>query len=328
MYNRYSNYLKQKYGCSVYKLPINLPVSCPNRKGGTLPPFLCSIKPVNQPLLHGCTFCGEIGTGFEAMPNTASVTEQLAAGATKMREIYKAEKFIAYFQNFTNTFMPLNQFISYINEAASFPGVCEIAVSTRPDCIAKPYLDALSEAAHKYNISVSIELGLQTANYHTLSKVNRGHTLAEFIDATLQIKPYNFDICAHAILNLPWDTTFDAIETAKIISALQIKQVKLHALYILKDTPIAQQYLSGEFTLITADEYIERVIIFLEHLSPNIVVQRVIGRSPLNGSIFSNWGKSWWVIHDAIIAKMQKENRQQGQMYNYIGGAAVQKFIQ
>ena len=312
-YNRYSDYLKNKYGCSVYKLPINLPLTCPNRDNNGL----------------GCLFCGESGAGFEAMPNTMPVIQQLLANAAKMREMYKAEKFIAYFQNFTNTYMLPVQFEAYIEEAASFAGgeIVEIAVSTRPDCIAAPYLDILKAAREKYGVSISIELGLQTVNYHSLAKVNRGHTLAEFIDAVLQIKPYGFDVCVHLILNLPWDNDFDAAETAKIVSALGVDQVKLHALYVLKDTPLAEQYSSGEIALISKDEYIERVVTFLEHLSPEIVVQRIIGRSPLNGSVFSNWSTSWWKIHDAIQEKMAKENRGQGRLCNYLGGAAVKNFL-
>lgn len=333
VYNRYSDYLRQKYGCAVYKLPINLPVTCPNRMP---PPIrrdeLCSSTDAHSVPLQkggGCSFCGEVGTGFEALPNTTPISEQLAAGAAKMRELYKAEKFIAYFQNFTNTYMSLDEFATYIEEAAVFPDLAEIAVSTRPDCIATPYLEILQNIGTRTErpLCVSIELGLQTANYHTLTKVNRGHSLAEFIDAVMQIKPYGFDICAHIILNLPWDNELDAVETAKIVSALGIQQVKLHALYILKNTPMAQQYLSGEISLISKEEYIDRAITFLEHLSPEIAVQRVIGRSPKNGSVFSNWGASWWAIHDAILDKMAKENRRQGRLCNYIGGAAVKHFL-
>ena len=313
MYFRYSDYLKKKYGCSVYKLPINLPLTCPNRIKNGL----------------GCLFCGEAGAGFEALPNTTSIQRQLEVNSMKMIEMYKAEKFIAYFQNFTNTYMPPEQFSGYIKEAATFSKreIVEIAVSTRPDCIAKPYLEILDNIFKQDGINISIELGLQTANYHSLDKVNRGHTLAEFIDAVMQIKPYGFDICVHLILNLPWDNDFDAIETAKIVSALGVNQIKLHALYILKDTPLAAQYLNGEIKIITKEEYIERVIVFLEYLSPEIAVQRIIGRSPLNGSVFSNWNTSWWKIHDAIQDKMKKENRRQGRLCNYLNGAAVKNFI-
>jgi len=313
LYNRYSDYLKNKYGCSVYKLPINLPLTCPNRDANGL----------------GCVFCGEAGAGFEALPSTTPVSEQLLANAKKMREMYKAEKFIAYFQNFTNTYMPPKQFAVYIKEAMALTQgeIVEIAISTRPDCIATPYLEILNDAREKYGISISIELGLQTVSYHSLVKVNRGHTLAEFIDAVMQIKAYGFDICTHLILNLPWDNDLDAVETAKVLAALKVNQVKLHALYILKNTPLAAQYLSGEITLISKEEYIERVITFLEYLSPDIVIQRIIGRSPLNGSVFSNWGTSWWKIHDAIQEKMTNEGRKQGRLCNYLGGSAVKKFL-
>jgi hypothetical protein len=317
VYNRYSDYLKRKYGCSVYKLPINLDVSCPNRENGGL----------------GCFFCGEAGTGFEALPNSTAIGEQLRINAVKMRDMYKAEKFIAYFQNFTNTYMEIGRFRECIYEAAEFARenrdteIVEIAVSTRPDCIAEPYLRVLDEMSREYGIAVSLELGLQTVNYRSLYAVNRGHGLAEFVDAVLRIKPYGFGVCAHVILNLPADDDTDAIETAKVLSALRVEQVKLHALYLLKGTPLAEQYMRGEVKLISKDEYIGRVILFLEHLSPEIVVQRVIGRSPLNGSVFANWGISWWKIHDEIQSRMINENRRQGVLCGYLGGGAVKKFI-
>ena len=123
LYRKYSDYLKEKYGEKVYKLPINLPITCPNRIQNT-----------------GCTFCAEVGTGFEAMKNSVSVTEQLIHTKELITRKYKAKKFIAYFQNFTNTFMPLDQFEKYIQEAAMVDDIVEISISTRPDCIQDDYL--------------------------------------------------------------------------------------------------------------------------------------------------------------------------------------------
>ena len=125
-YYPYSQYLKERYGEKVYKLPVNLPVSCPNRING-----------------NGCSFCAEKGTGFEAMDSAVSVTEQLLRTRDYIEKRYHAHKFIAYFQNFTNTFLPLEIFRSYIEEASRVPDIVEIAVSTRPDCIRDDYLDVL-----------------------------------------------------------------------------------------------------------------------------------------------------------------------------------------
>ena len=146
LYFAYSDYLKSKYGEKVYKLPVNLPVSCPNRLNGK----------------RGCCFCAECGTGFEAMEQTASVTEQLTKTKTHIENKYHAHKFIAYFQNYTNTFLPADDFRTYLLEAVKVPDIVEIAVSTRPDCIRNEYLDILQEIKETYSIEITIELGLQT----------------------------------------------------------------------------------------------------------------------------------------------------------------------
>jgi radical SAM protein (TIGR01212 family) len=204
IYYKYSDYLKKHYKAKVYKLPINLPITCPNRLGG-----------------KGCTFCSDLGTGFESCSSTLSVKEQLLKTREHIQKKYKAEKFIAYFQNYTNTFMPIQQFSAYIEEAASVEGIVEISISTRPDCIRDEYLEVLRSASIAYGVEITIELGLQSVNYHTLDKINRGHGLAEYIDACMRIKSYDFFLCTHVILNLPFDKPRDVIETSKILSIMK-----------------------------------------------------------------------------------------------------------
>jgi radical SAM protein (TIGR01212 family) len=296
-YNEYSNYLKEKYKEKVYKLPVNIPCTCPNRDG-TLG-------------YGGCTFCAEVGTGFEMLDNSLSVKEQLKTNMEYISKKYKAKKFIAYFQNYTNTYLEFDKFKNYIREAV-MEDIVEISVSTRPDCVPDEYLEFLYEIKKESGINISIELGLQTVNYHTLIDINRGHTLAEFIDAAVRIKKFDFEICAHVILNLPGDDMTDVVETAKILSVLSIDQVKVHSLYIMENTEMGRMYKNGEIKLITKDEYVERVIVFLEHLNSNVAVQRLVGRAPKENSLFVNWGMSWWKIKDEILDKMEKENRYQG----------------
>ena len=312
VYNTFSEYLINRYGEKTYKLPVALPVSCPNRDGS------CGID--------GCTFCGEIGTGYENLPADMTVTEQIAANKAHIVPKYKATKFIPYFQNFSNTYMPLDRFTAYLEEAARAEGVVAVYIATRPDCIRDDYLQSMQDIAQKYRIDICVELGLQTVNYHTLDKINRGHSLAEFIDAILRVKKYGLQTCAHLILNLPWDTDRDAIEAAHIMSALQLDQVKLHALYIVKGTVMAEQYEKGELELIGRDEYQKRVILFLRHLSPNIVLQRVIGRAPAENTLFSNWSTGWFKIRDGIIRQMEEQGFKQGDCCDYLNGAALKKF--
>ncbi len=296
LYNKYSDYLKLKYGEKVYKLPVNIPCTCPNRDGAIG--------------YGGCTFCADVGTGFEMLDNSLSVKEQLNRNMEYISKKYKSDKFIAYFQNYTNTYMDIERFKVYINDAL-MDNIVEIAISTRPDCISDEILEFLNEIK-KQNVNITIELGLQTVNYHTLKNINRGHTLAEFIDAVLRVKRYNFEICTHIILNLPGDTILDTVETAKILSVLKINQVKIHSLYIMENTEMGRAYKNKEITLISKDEYVERVIVFLEHLDMDIAVQRLVGRAPKKDSIFVNWGMSWWRINDEILYKMKSENRYQG----------------
>ncbi|MBZ4647377.1 MAG: uncharacterized protein PWR27_240 [Petroclostridium sp.] len=309
-YNVYSQYLKNKYGEKVYKLPINLPVTCPNRDGTVG----CG----------GCIFCGEEGAGFENLPSYMSVSEQIETNMQYIKEKYNAHKFIAYFQNFTNTYLPLEDFKTHILEACK-PEIVEIGISTRPDCINEKYLMFLNDVRQKQGVEISIELGLQTVNYHSLKKINRGHTLAEFIDAVLRINRFNFDTCVHLILNLPWDTMDDVVENAKIISSLGIKQVKLHSLYIVKGTVMGDMYQNGEFTIIPVEQYVDRVITFLEYLAPHIAIQRLIGRAPEGNTLFVNWNTSWWKIRDRIEEEMEKRDSYQGKSFNYLNGKAVRK---
>jgi len=302
LYNKYSDYLKLKYGEKVYKLPVNIPCTCPNRDGAIG--------------YGGCTFCADVGTGFEMLDNSLSVKEQLNKNMDYISKKYKSGKFIAYFQNYTNTYMDIERFKNYINDAI-MDNIVEIAISTRPDCISDEILEFLNEIK-KQNVNITIELGLQTVNYHTLKNINRGHTLAEFIDAVLRIKRYNFEICTHIILNLPGDTILDTVETAKILSVLKINQVKIHSLYIIENTEMGRAYKNNEITLISKDEYVERVIVFLEHLDVDITVQRLIGRAPEKDSLFVNWGMSWWKINDDILYKMKSENRYQGSKNKFV----------
>ena len=304
-YYKYSDYLKEKYGCKVYKLPVNLPISCPNRIHG-----------------DGCTFCAEVGTGFEALDNVLTVKHQLDENKSYISSRYHAKKFIAYFQNYTNTYMPLEQFKMYVQQVKDIEDIVELSVSTRPDCIREDYLEVLEDFSKQTGIAINIELGLQTVNYHTLKQIHRGHGLAEFIDAVLRIKKYPMSICTHMILNLPGDTMEDVIEGAKFLSVLPVDIVKLHSLYIPKASVMAGQYLAHAFELCTKEEYLHRVMTFLEYLRPDMVVERLFSRIPEEDALFSNWETSWWKLQEELTALMGNSHYQ-GRLFNYTNGAAI-----
>lgn len=312
-YNQYSEHLVKRFGEKVYKIPVNLPGTCPNRDGtlGT----------------GGCIYCDEEGSGFECLPNTLPVKQQVDENKKFFRKRYNAKKFIVYFQAFTNTYLPFERFKENMLEAAGEQDVVGISVSTRPDCVNDRHLDFLRELKGKNHLDINIELGLQTVNYHTLARINRGHTLAEFIDAVLRIKKRGFETCVHLILNLPGDNMADAIENAKVLSALDVEYVKLHSLYVVKGTPLGDMYERGELDIISMEEYIRRVAAFLEHLNPDIVIQRLVGRGPRESLLFSNWGVSWWLVKQRIEEYLEKNDIRQGKKFDYLNGKAVRRLI-
>jgi radical SAM protein (TIGR01212 family) len=312
-YKQYSGHLIEKYGEKVYKLPVNLPGTCPNRDG-TLG-------------LGGCVFCDSKGSGFDCLPNTASICEQLEKNKVFFRKRFNAKKFIAYFQAFTNTYLPLDRFQENILQAASVDDLVGISVSTRPDCINDRYLDFLAEVKERQNLEINIELGLQTVNYHTLDRINRGHTLAEFVDAVLRVKRHGFETCAHLILNLPWDDMADVRENAKLLSALGIEYVKLHSLYVVRGTVLGDMYKKGKVEIISLADYIERVAEFLAYLDPEMVIQRLVGKGPRADLLFSNWGLSWWLVKQHIEEYLVQKNIYQGGKFDYLNGKGIRYLL-
>ena len=310
IYYPYSEYLKNKYGEKVYKLPVNLPGTCPNRDG-TLS-------------FGGCDYCADIGAGYESLDPSLSVTEQLEKNRAYIGNKYKANKFIAYFQNYTGTYLPINQLESYVKDAL-IQDVVAINISTRPDCIPNSIIQMLKRISEENNIDICIELGLQTSNDETLKRINRGHDTAQFIDAVLRIKQFDFSISAHVIPDFPFDTIHHVIQTARLLSALHIDGVKLHSLYIAKDSAFAKLYTDGAITLLSEEDYITRVITFLEQLSSEIYVERLLGRVPEENSLTANFNRSWWAIRDEIVARMEAKNTYQGIKCDYLDGSAHKK---
>lgn len=294
-YRKYSDFLKEKFGEKVYKLPVKLNITCPNRDG------TCG--------WGGCIFCGEEGGSFEN--NFGSIESQLLKNKELIKRKYKAKKYISYFQNFTNTYMPIEEFKSSINRSL-IEDVVGLSISTRPDCLGEKYLDFLEEINKNY--FVTVELGLQTTNYHSLKKLNRGHGLSEFVDACIKLKNRGINICAHVIIGLPWDNDLDIIECAKMLNVLGVDEVKIHALYIIKGTLLGNMYEKGEINTISLEDYKRKVILFLRHLKDDIIVERIIGRAPEENSLFCNWDTSWWKIRDDIITNMKENNYCQGDL--------------
>lgn len=296
LYLTYARQMREKYGEKVYKLPVNLPATCPNRDGtkGT----------------GGCIFCGAKGTGFENLSNTLSVRQQLEINKNYIGPKYKAKLFVAYFQNFTNTYFPAEVMYDYTRQAAETEGVAELCFATRPDCVETDILDAIKSAS--MGKPVCIEFGLQSANDDTLRRINRGHTVQEYIEAVKRVQSYGFTVGTHLILNLPWDGRQDCIDGAKLVSGLCIDTVKTHTLYIEKGTELCRMYESGEIEICSMEEYVHRAADFLEYLKPDISVQRLASRVPNGDTVFCNWGRGWWKLRDMIEDEMRKRGSVQG----------------
>ncbi len=299
-YRIYSQWLKNKYGQKVYKIPINIPVSCPNRDG--------------TKAKGGCIYCGAKGGGNETLSDLIPVKDQLDQNIAYIGKRYHAKKFIAYFQSFSNTYCSIDDFKAWINDAIRRE-VVEIAISTRPDCIRPDQLSFLKEIKKNHQIEITIELGLQSVNPKTLVILNRCHSLDDYKEAVMMIHAAGLSVCTHLILDLPWDSDQDVIEAASLLSDLKSEFVKCHSLYIEKNTKLNDWYQAGDLKLLTKDDYIRRTILFLEHLSDKVVIQRLIGRAPQKNSVITNWNMSWWKIKEELEEKMRNENSFQGR-YN------------
>ncbi len=297
-YYKYSTQLKDRFGEKVYKIPINVPGTCPNRDGtvGT----------------NGCIFCGESGAGFESLVNTVSIQDQLKRNMDYIGPKYNASKFIAYFQNYTGTYIGIDVFKKNL-ESACIDSVVGFSVSTRPDCVDETYLDCLEEF-HNRGYHIDLELGLQSININTLNMLNRGHGLADFVDAALRIKAKGFSLSVHLIGNLPWDTEDDFYEAARLFNVLNVDSVKIHSLYILKDTRLGDWYDKDMFDIIPPAAYIKRVIHFLRLLNPRISVQRLFARAPEDESLFCNWETSWRKLQNQLDDEMEKLHYKQGDL--------------
>lgn len=260
-YNDLNSYLRELFGCRVQKISIDAGLNCPNRDG--------TIS------TGGCIYCNERGSGTGSFRLGLSITDQLTRGKIALSKRYKAKKFLAYFQSFTNTYAPLDRLKAIYDEALSVQDIIGLSIGTRPDCVNEP-IAALLENYAKTHL-IWIEYGLQSANDHTLKIINRGHDFDCFKRAVELTKGRGIQICAHVILGLPGELPTDMLRTAKILADLGIDGVKIHLLYIVKGTKMEHLYRQGLYQCLTREEYAEIVCDFLEVLPPNMVIQRLTG---------------------------------------------------
>ncbi|CAN2039574.1 Radical SAM protein, YhcC-like [Candidatus Magnetomoraceae bacterium gMMP-15] len=260
-YNDLNAYLRKKFGCRVQKISIDAGLTCPNRDG--------TIS------TGGCIYCNAKGSGTGAFDRGKSITDQLLDGKKFLGKRYKANKFIAYFQSFSNTYASFKKLKALYDEALSVEDIVGLSIGTRPDCVNPQILDLLEEYARNYLIW--IEYGLQSAHNKTLALINRGHDFEAFINAVEMSKNRGIALCVHVILGLPGETRSDMLNTAKIIAKLRIDGIKLHLLYVVKGTALEKLYNQGKYRCLDRDEYVDLVCDFLELLPQDMIIQRLTG---------------------------------------------------
>ncbi len=259
-----SRFYKNRFGEKVYKITVSAAQTCPNREKN---------KGV------GCIFCDELGSAGSHLIKHHPLDEQILINREKLRKRFRVNKFLVYFQPFTNTYRRLEQFKADVGLALSNDGVVGVAFGTRPDCLPDeifPYLKHINNTHY-----ISVELGVQSFANEDLKFLNRGHSSEESIDAILKLHhEAGVNIGLHLIFGLPNEQDRDIIKTAKIVNDLPVDNVKLHNLHVLANTPLHDLYKANKFSPLELDEYARRVVLFLTHLSPGIAVQRLAAVAP------------------------------------------------
>ena len=271
-YNQFSAYLKNKFGAKVYKITIDAGFSCPNRDG--------TISS------GGCIFCDDGGSFSQAHSNILPVEEQVNIGAKTLHERFKAEKFMSYFQAYSNTYKPVNELEKIYKSSLNHPDVVGISVGTRPDCVDNEKLDLLSDISKDYY--TWIEYGLQSIHDKTLKKINRGHDFNCFLKAYEMSKEKGLNVCVHVILGL-WETHDEILQTAQKLAELNIDGIKIHMLCALKNTRLANLYEIGKIDFMSEDEYVKLVCDFLEILPKTTIIHRLAGNGLKKNLIAPRW---------------------------------------
>ncbi len=299
-YNDYNSYLKGLFGQRVQKISIDAGLGCPNREGGISG--------------RGCIYCNYKGSGSGAkIINGKSIEEQVLEGIEWAKKRYGAEKFIAYFQSYTNTNAPAALLGELFGSALAFNGIVGLSVGTRPDCVDREKIEVLESFSSKY--LVWVEYGLQSCHNKTLEAINRGHNVEAFIDAVNLTSNFDIKICAHVILGLPFETRDMMLETARFLAAQPIHGVKIHSLYVTKETELEKIYLAGGFSCMERDEYIECLIDFLELLPPHFIIQRLTGDPDRETLLSPLWTLDKRATLNLIKKRLAERGTWQGKSY-------------
>lgn len=296
-YNRLTEYLKDKFGERVLKICINGNFTCPNRDG--------TIG------FGGCIFCSEHGSG-DHLESNVSIEKQVKNYFSSYKS-QRANKFIAYFQNFTNTYDTLENLKMKYDSALIDNRIVALAIATRPDCLNEDIVKLIKSYSEKYYVWV--ELGLQTSNDITGNLINRGYTSEQFSTAVSLLNKYNIDVVTHIMVGLPNESKIDLENTVKFINQHNIQGIKIHSTYIIQNTKLANMYYSGTYKPIDLMDYINSVIFILTHISKDIVIHRISADAPKDLLIAPEWNLHKKLVLNNVDKIMKENNLWQGIYY-------------
>ncbi len=293
-YHTLNYFFKKKFGQKVFKVPLDINSICPNQASG------------------GCIYCSNKSVA-SISDNSLDILEQFENGRKIMEQKWPDSLYIPYFQSGTNTFNDKNLVKGYVDKLLMIPKVVGIDIATRPDCLSDEWLDYLEELNKKTFLIV--ELGLQSSNDNTLRFINRGHDSKTFKDAAQKLHARNIFVVAHIINGLPYETKEDMINTIKFVNDCKVDGIKIHMLYIAKNTPLASLYEKNKFHILTREEYIDIVCSQLRLLNEDIVVMRITGDPILNELVAPEWLIKKFMVLNGIDQEMVKRNIYQGDLF-------------
>jgi len=299
-YRDFNTYLREQFGERVQRISLDAGLGCPNRDGT-----------VSR---GGCIFCDAQGSGTGAFSKDREpISRQIARAKEFIRKRYKAHKFIAYFQSFTNTYGSVTHLKGLYDEALRHPDMVGLSVGTRPDCVNEEILEMIR--FYRKNYLVWMEYGLQSAHDKTLHTTNRGHSVECFEKAVRMTHDFGLNICAHVILGLPGEDRRMMLETARFLADLPVYGVKIHLLYVIRGTPLARLYEKGTFRCLKKEEYANLVADFLELLPPEMVIQRLTGDPGKSALVAPGWALQKMENLRTIQDTLERRQTWQGRLY-------------
>lgn len=300
-YYSLDHYLKKTFGEKVYKVALDGGMSCPNRDGTVS--------------TGGCIFCSNGGSGDFAIKHDSNndITKQIESGIDSLKANGKfvGEKFIAYFQSFSNTYAPVSYLENIFSQAINHPLVCALSIATRPDCFNEEIYDLIDRLNHIK--PVWIELGLQTMHEETSALINRGYTLNVFEETVHELRKRNITVIVHVIIGLPHETESDFFKTIDYLNTMDIQGIKLQLLHVLKNTALAG--MMGNFHILTQDVYIDILCGCIARLSPDIVIHRLTGDGPKDLLIAPEWSKNKRLVLNTLSHELKVRGIYQGQNF-------------